>query len=277
MNEFDLQLADGSTLHCYDTGVGPDHTVFWHHGTPNTGPPPVPLFAASEQLGVRWVSYDRPGYGGSSPRPGRDVASAASYVDAVADELGIDRFAVMGHSSGAAHALGCAALLPQRVLGVAGIAALAPFDADALDWFAGMAQSGVDTLRAAAAGRRVKEQHQIDHGDDYDPEFTPADLAALGGSWSWLIEVVRAAGISGPGPAIDDDLANVSPWGFDPAAVAAPVILLHGQRDRVAPPLHSQWLADRCPDSEPRLYPEDGHISVLTHAVDALEWLTTRA
>jgi pimeloyl-ACP methyl ester carboxylesterase len=93
----------GRTLHVYDTGAGDaaGHlAVFWHHGTPNVGAPPEPLFATAARLGIRWVSYDRPGYGGSSTHPGRDVASAADYVSGVADALGIDRFAVMGHSGG---------------------------------------------------------------------------------------------------------------------------------------------------------------------------------
>jgi len=100
--EPDLKLRDGRTLHVYDTGADDDVrlTVFWHHGTPNTGAPPAPLFAASARLGVRWVSYDRPGYGGSASRPRRNVASAATYVASVADAVGIDRFAVMDDSGG---------------------------------------------------------------------------------------------------------------------------------------------------------------------------------
>src|ERR1700710_957740 len=99
--ETELALADGRTLHTYDTGAdgGADRlTVFWHHGTPNIGAPPVPLFPAAARLGIRWVSYDRPGYGGSTPRPDRSIGSAADDVRAVVDHLGIERFAVMGHS-----------------------------------------------------------------------------------------------------------------------------------------------------------------------------------
>jgi pimeloyl-ACP methyl ester carboxylesterase len=117
VTETDLELSDGRTLHVYDTGAdGADGrlAVFWHHGTPNIGAPPEPLFAAAARLGIRWVSYDRPGYGRSTPYPGREVASAAAYVCTIADALGIDRFAVMGHSGGAPHALACAALLPER-------------------------------------------------------------------------------------------------------------------------------------------------------------------
>jgi pimeloyl-ACP methyl ester carboxylesterase len=117
VTETDLALDDGRTLHVYDTGAGDGAAglaVFWHHGTPNTGAPPEPLFAAAAERGIRWVSHDRPGYGGSTPHPGRDVASAAADVATVADALGIDRFAVMGHSSGSPHALACAAVLPGR-------------------------------------------------------------------------------------------------------------------------------------------------------------------
>ncbi|WP_242904863.1 alpha/beta fold hydrolase [Actinomadura terrae] len=278
VSEFDLPLDDDRTLHVYDTGPGGGDalTVFWHHGTPNIGAPPRPLFAASERLNVRWVSYDRPGYGGSTPVQGRDVASAATYVAAVADALGIRRFAVMGHSGGGSHALACGALPQDRVLGVVAIAALAPFDAAGLDWFAGMGDGGAASLRAAAQGREAKERHEA--AAEFDPEmFTPADHAALAAEWSWFDEVVGPAVERGPGGLVDDDLAYVAPWGFDPSEVAVPVLLLHGEQDRIAPAAHARWLARRCPAATARLVPDDGHISVLRSAVPALEWLHARA
>ncbi|MEV8443612.1 alpha/beta fold hydrolase [Actinosynnema sp. NPDC051121] len=275
VTEIDIRLDDGRTLHAYDAGDG-DLPVLWHHGTPNIGAPPVPLFPAAERLGIRWVSYDRPGYGGSTPLPGRDIASAATCTAAVADALGLDRFAVFGHSGGGPHALAAGALLPGRVLGVVSVAGLAPRDADGLDWFAGMAASGVASLRAAEAGRAVKERFEAS-SVVYDPEFTEADLAALNGDWSWFGEVVGPAVQAGPAALIDDDLAYVNAWGFDPADVTAPVLLLHGGRDRVVPSSHGEWLADRCPTAELRLSPDDGHLSIVTSAPAALEWLRERA
>ncbi|MCS0604367.1 alpha/beta hydrolase [Streptomyces sp. LP11] len=278
MRERDLVLDDGRRLHVYDTGAGDADgrpVVLWQHGTPNIGAPPAPLFPASDRLGIRWVSYDRPGYGGSTSRPGRDVASAAGDAAAVADALGVRRFAVMGHSGGGPHALACGALLPDRVLAVVSVAGLAPFDADGLDWFAGMSESGTASLRAAAAGRAAKEAHEA--AAVYGPEmFTAADHAALAGPWSWFAEVVGPAVESGPGGLIDDDLAYVAPWGFDPARITAPVLLAHGGRDRVVPCAHGRWLARRCPGAELRLGPEDGHISVLREGAAALDWLAGR-
>lgn len=275
--ELDVALGGGGVLHAYDTG-GPGHPVLWHHGTPNTGHPPAPLFAVAERLGLRLVGYDRPGYGGSTPSPDRPVSSAATYAVAVGAALGLERFAVLGHSGGGPHALACAALLPDRVSAVVSVASLAPYDGDGfdgLDYTAGMCASGVAALSAAAAGREVKEAHDAAHGADYDPEFTDTDLAAFGGPWGWLGSVVRAAAASGPAPAIDDDLAYVRPWGFDVAAVTAPVLLLQGGRDRIVPPAHATWLAAHLTGAELREYPDDGHISVLTHGDDALAWLAT--
>jgi pimeloyl-ACP methyl ester carboxylesterase len=280
VRETDLQLGGGRTLHVYDTGEGGADerlTVFWHHGTPNIGAPPEPLFEDTARLGIRWVSYDRPGYGGSSPHRARDVASAGAYVSGVADALGIERFAVMGHSGGGSHALACGALLPERVLGVVSVAGLAPFDAEGLDWFAGMAVSGEASLRAAAEGRATKERYEAMADEDADPGFVPADLAALEGEWSWFIGVVRPAMENGPGGLIDDDLAYVAPWGVDPARVNAPTLLLHGGRDRIVPSSHGKWLARRCPSAELRLCPEDGHISVLNSGAAALDWLCEHA
>jgi len=258
----------------YDTGVKDNHslTVFWHHGTPNIGPPPEPLFPVSAELGIRWVSYDRPGYGGSTRDPGRDIASAAAYVAAVADELSIDRFAVMGHSGGGPHALACGALLPARVLGAVSMSGLAPYGAERLDWFAGMSAAGVASLRAAAAGRQAKEAYEASPPAG-DLGFTDADEAALSGAWSWLIDVVRPAIAGGPEGLIDDDLAAVAPWGFNPQQIMGPVLFLHGGEDRVVPSSHSGWLASRCPSAELRLFPRDGHVSVLHAGAAALGWL----
>ncbi|MFJ6570501.1 alpha/beta fold hydrolase [Streptomyces sp. NPDC091292] len=273
VREFDVELSDGRTLRVHDSGGGEGLVVFWHHGTPNIGSPPAPLFPFSSRLGIRWISYDRPGYGGSTARPGRDVASVAGDAGAVADALGVERFAVMGHSGGGPHALACGALLPERVVAVVAVAGLAPFGADGLDWFAGMSASGVAGLRAAAAGREAKEAYEASAA--YDPEmFTPADHAALAGPWSWFGDVVGPALASGPGGLIDDDLAYVTPWGFDPGQVTAPVLLLHGGQDRIASVAHARWLADRCPSAELRVSPPDGHISVLEGAESALTWLT---
>jgi pimeloyl-ACP methyl ester carboxylesterase len=279
VKQTELALDDGRVLRVYEAppeGAGERLVVFWLHGTPNLGSPPEPLLPAAARLGVRWLSYDRPGYGGSTPDPGRNVASAAADVSAIADALGIGQFAVMGHSGGGPHALGCGALLPERVLGVVCGSALAPFDATGLDWFAGMAAAGAAELRTAAEGREALERFYATL--EFDPEqFTPADHAALAGEWAWLATVAGQA-FEGPMDGmVDDELAYVRPWGFAPGPIRPPVLFLHGEQDRMVPSSHGVWLARQTPGAPLWLGPDDGHVSVLSRAAAALEWLVHEA
>lgn len=277
LTETDLRLPDGRTLHCYDTGSGDgaDLVVVYHHGTPNVGPPPAPLVEAPEARGIRWISYDRPGYGGSTRHPGRSVATTVADDLAVADALGVERFAAFGHSSGAVLALAAAASLGDRVLGALCGAALAPLTAEGIDWFAGMHAGGERELRAAVTGREALEAELA--RSEFDPAmFTDGDLRALETDWAWLNGVASHGLDAGPGGMVDDDLALVADWGIDLAAVTAPVILLHGDADRIAPVAHARWLADRVPGAELVIRPGDGHISVLHGAADALARLRER-
>jgi pimeloyl-ACP methyl ester carboxylesterase len=278
VTEADLELSDGRTLHYYDTREDESDAraaVFWHHGTPNVGSPPEPLFAAAAENGLRWVSYDRPAYGGSSPNPGRDMASAAADVTAIADALGIGRFAVLGHSGGGPHALACGALSPEGVIAVVSVSAPAPVDAEGLDWFAGWSRSGVAEQRAALAGRAALEAYLP--SAEFDPEtFTPGDQSALEGRWSWLAGVVGQAMEQGDAGMVDDLLAGARAWGFAPADITVPVLILHGTADRMVPSAHGEWLAAHCPTAQLRLAPGDGHITVLDSAPAALEWLRDR-
>jgi pimeloyl-ACP methyl ester carboxylesterase len=271
IEETDIRLRDGRTLHVYDTGNDAALTVFWHHGTPQIGTPPDPFLA--DRRDVRWVGYDRPAYGASTRQPGRTIASAAGDVAAIADALGIDRFAVVGHSGGSAHALAAAALLPDRVVRAVCMAALAPADAEGLDWFAGMAAAGAAELRAAADGEHTLGALLASTEFD-ETQFTPTDHAALAGAWSFLGRSAQRATRDGPAGMIDDDVAYVRPWGFDVAQVRAPVLYVHGDADRVAPPAHSRWLAEHGSATELWIRPGDGHLSVLDCYTDALTWLT---
>lgn len=303
VTEVDIRTSDGRILHAYDTcadrnadrnadrsadriadgnadrpaGAGPATAVFWLHGSPNVGSPPEPLFEAAEANGLSWVSYDRPGYGGSAPNDGRRVSSAAADVAAVADALGIDRFAVLGHSGGGPHALACAALLPERVIAAVSVSAPAPFDADGLDWFAGWSPGIAAENRAATAGRAALQAHWAEaEQEDMSAFFTEDDLAALEGRWSWLVEVVRQAMEQEGDGFLEDTLAAVQPWGFEPDAIRVPVLIVHGAADKMVPAAHGAWIASRCPTAESRVVPDAGHITVLDSAPEALGWLAAR-
>jgi pimeloyl-ACP methyl ester carboxylesterase len=123
--DHDLQLADGRVLRYQIAGTAHGHAVFLLHGALGSRLVHNSLSAAASDAGIRLVSYDRPGYGGSTPHPGRTVATAADDITAIADQLGVDRLAVWGQSGGGPFALACAALLPDRVATAAAVAPLA--------------------------------------------------------------------------------------------------------------------------------------------------------
>ncbi|WP_020660582.1 alpha/beta fold hydrolase [Amycolatopsis benzoatilytica] len=262
----DLTLTDGRTLRVHDSGAE-GFPVIWHHGTPQSGRLLGPVAEAATARGFRVVSYGRPGYGGSTPNPGRTVGSAADDVRQLADALGLSRFATMGASSGGTHALACAAAMPDRVTAVVGLGAVAPFSEE-YDWYAGMADDS--SLRAAREGRDIRLKHGESHEFD-ESSFIAADWAALSGPWSAL---GRDAGSAGDVTAeAEDDLALTTPWGVDLAAVKAPVLLAHGAADRVIPVSHSHWLLKTLPNATLWLHPKDGHISVLNALPTAFDWL----
>ena len=125
-----VATPDGRTLTVYELGDPSGPAVLVHHGTPGDGLPFAPWVQDAVRRGIRLLSYDRPGYGASTAHHGRRIADAAEDAAAIADALGIGRFATWGISGGAPHALACAALLPERVVAAASLAALAPFDAE---------------------------------------------------------------------------------------------------------------------------------------------------
>ncbi len=106
------------------------------------------------------------------------------------------------------------------------------------------------------------------------PHSTPRDFA---GAWSWLAAVAGQAIEGGAGGMVDDDLAYVAPWGFDPGQVSPPVLFLHGGQDRIVPSSHGKWLARHTRSAELRLRPDDGHISVLNSGATAMDWLREHA
>jgi pimeloyl-ACP methyl ester carboxylesterase len=262
--ERDLVLGE-RTVHAYDTGPtgrADELVVFWHGGTPNIGAPPEPFFPVSEPLGIRWIGADRPGYGGSTADPATSLASVADDAARVADLFGVGTFAALGHSGGGPRALVCAALLPDRVRAAVSVSSPAPWPADGLDWFAGMAAGPQRELAAAAEGRAALQA--VLAADEFDPSsFLPADYAALEGSWSWFNGIVEAAGRNGEEGFLLDDLAAMTDWGQDLARITVPVLVAHGAADAMVPASHGVWLAEHVPAAELLLVPGAGHISVL--------------
>ena len=285
-----LRLDDGRNLTIYDVGDPHGPAIVFHHGTPSSGRPFPPHVRLAEELGFRLVSYDRAGYGESTRRAGRSVADVAEDVAAVADALGFDRFATWGISGGGPHALACAALLGDRVTALATIASVGPADAPDLEFTAGMAEANVAEFGLARQGeevlRRALEAEApglagatlAEMAAAFAPFCSDVDYAAVTGELGpHLLDGFRTGLSRGVDGWLDDDLAFARPWGFEPAGVRAPVLLVQGRRDLMVPYEHGVWLARRLPDCEPRLFEEEGHLTpFVSRAGELHEWLLER-
>lgn len=256
----------GLDVHTSHDDIAGREVMLWHHGSPQTGAILEPVRAAAVAHGLAVVSVARPAYAGSPRVPGRRVVDVARGLRPVLEGLGVASVVSVGASGGGPHALACAAVMPQLVRAVVTLASPAPF-VDEPWWFAGMQAPG--GLRAAAVGE--DDRRRFAATDEFDPaQFVDADYAALQGEWASLGADAGAADADGPDGLIDDDLAFTRPWGFAPAEVAASVLLVQGERDRVIPPAHARALAAVLPRATLELHPDDGHVSVLRHLGAAL-------
>jgi pimeloyl-ACP methyl ester carboxylesterase len=149
---FELRLSDGRSLDVEVSGPDGATPLVVHHGTPGERSQYPPFAAAAAAKGLRYVSYSRPGYGGSSRQPGRAVADWAADTAAILAHLSADRCYTVGASGGGPHALACAALSADRVLACATVAGVGPFGAEGLDFLQGMGRENHEEFGAALAG-----------------------------------------------------------------------------------------------------------------------------
>ena len=273
-----VRATDGRQLEALVAGPPGGLTIVLHNGTPAGLMAAPAIVAAAAERGLRLVLYARPGYEGSTPDPGRRVASAAADLAAVLDGLGGGEFVTVGWSGGGPHALACAALLPGRCLAAASMAGVAPYGADGLDWVAGMGEENVAEFSAAKAGaealtgflepaaRELAAVTATDVAAGLGNLVSAADKAAVDGEFAdYLAASFRAAVAGGVAGWRDDDLAFVSDWGFTmaDAGVGAPVAVWQGDQDLMVPWSHGQWLAAHIPGARAHLLPGEGHLTLV--------------
>jgi pimeloyl-ACP methyl ester carboxylesterase len=280
-----VEVATGRSVEVLTGGPPDGLTLVFHSGTPAGLVAFTPLIDAAATRGLRTVLYARPGYGGSDPQPGRQVADAAVDVAAILDRLDAESFVTAGWSGGGPHALASAALLPERCLAVATIAGVAPYAAAGLDWLAGMAADNVAEYAAAAAGESAITSLLLTFADllaqisaeevgvSLRELASPVDQAALTGEYAaYLAESFRAALSSGIAGWRDDDLAFVRDWGVSLAELgsAVPVSIWQGDQDAMVPFAHGRWLASQIPLARAHLLSGEGHLTLGVTRIGAI-------
>jgi pimeloyl-ACP methyl ester carboxylesterase len=289
VNELDVALRDGRTLHVYDHGPADGRLVVQHHGTPGSGLAYPPDVGQATERGLRAITYDRAGYGGSTPSPGRSVADVVPDIEDVLDALGVEQYVSVGGSGGCPHSFACGAL-SERCLAAAAIAAPTPYPADGLDWLAGMGDANVEEFEAALQGPAALEpllEHEAEDLLGSTPEqikqvwesvLPPVDAAVLTGERAAHVKLsfehALAQGIAGWR---DDDLAFTKPWGFELAEIRVPTLLWQGAQDLMVPVGHARWLSERIPGVEAHISEEDGHLSIVVGRLGEIyDWLAER-
>jgi len=276
-----LVLSDGRALEVLTAGAADGIPVVFHHGTPFAAVPYDPAAQSVAARGARLVSWSRPGYAGSSSRPGRCVADVAADAREVLDFLRHDHFVTMGWSGGGPHALACAALMPERCDAATVIAGVAPHDAAGLDFLDGMGPENVEEFGLAAAGGTpfldflARESAHLttlsgpDMAQALGGLVSDVDKAALTGAFAdFMARALAAAGSGSIAGWHDDDMAFLGDWGFDLDAVRCPVAIWQGSEDRMVPYAHGVWLASHVPGARPHLLPDEGHVSLCVGAFD---------
>ena len=281
---------DGRTWMVRQSGDLDGRPVVYFHGTPSSRLEPAFADAAAAELGVRLVCFDRPGYGGSTAaRFG--LASVAASTGAIADRLGLDRFATLGQSGGGPFALACAAALGDRVTRVGVTSGAIPFqrvpgalerldDADTAatallpespDAAAAGFAHGFAGLREGLQGRDAPVLAALrNRSSGRDNEILEWPGVAPG-----LLRSLRESMVAGPSGGGWDNVAWIGEWDVDLADVRRPVDLWYGGEDGRHPPGDAEWLADHLPDATLHLAPEEGHLLVIEHVEEILTTLTT--
>lgn len=273
-----------------DAGAPGGSPVVYFHGTPGCRLDVSFGEGLAEGLGVRVISFDRPGYGRSDPAS-YSLSRVAQDAATIADSLRLGQFAVLGWSGGGAFALAAAAVLAERVTRVGVAGGDAPFqqmpgaldkldenDRLALSFLPGeparaaeqFLAAGQDLIKGMMSVRDDERAPWIDWmWGDTDPEVV-CDPAMRRN----LFVLFREALHQGPRGMAWDNVAYVGPWDIDLDAVRCPVHLWYGDRDQMAPPANGQWLADHLPDADLVIYRGEGHLVPMRHWEEILRALT---
>ncbi len=265
--------------------------VVFHNGTPCSRLLPEWWDAPARERGLRLISIDRAGDGNAPAEPDRSLRRVAESTAELTDKLGVDRFAVIGVSGGGPYALACGAFLPERVVAVISGAGSSGFDT-AIDG-AGFDPEELELTREQAL-RPTPEGRQA-LARFYDPEVENLRSADVDGFMSavgedpatatpeqrataaYVLHAIQEGLRPGRDGWLDDGLAMVRPWGFEPADVRQPVAVWHSEDDRMVAIEHGRRLAAAIPNAEPFLVDGLGHGGVCCRQeVPMFDWIVSK-
>jgi pimeloyl-ACP methyl ester carboxylesterase len=280
-----LELRDGRKMAWRWWGDPDGRPLLRIQGTPASRLYRNPDSSVQRDLGVRYLMIDRPGYGGSTRKPGRGIADVADDLDAVLEAHGIDRIPAMGTSGGGPHVLGLAARHPDRVSAVTVVVGGTPLEPDEVEQLVGVnaqgyaaAEKGWDALHELLV--QVRERLLGAEGMAGVLSDAPASDRALMADPAWqrieresLAETLK----QGAEGWTDESMAMHHKWDFDPAEVKTSVTWWHGDDDKNAPITAARRVVAQLPRVDLRIWHEEGHFASLVHDKEIVQELLSRA
>jgi pimeloyl-ACP methyl ester carboxylesterase len=280
-------LPDGRRLGWSSAGPEDGVPVLYLHGAIGTSVKRTPeLDAVIAELGVRYISVSRPGFGRSDPSPGRRITDFPADVERLVDRLRIGRFAIVGVSAGGPYAIACARALPERAAATAAVSSLSPLCPPHTGrWMPAHLRFPLRTLvrrpeltqRAAARVMGSLERHPRALAQIVALGATKADRGVIGrvDTATAAVESFLATAALGVGGMIDDYVTCCGAWGFDLREVSGEVHVWHGELDRFVPVGHARALAAALPRCRASFHAEEGHFFFRRRLADVIGALVT--
>lgn len=277
-----VRLPDGRRL-CYaGFGAAGGNSLLYCHGFPTSRLEAVLFDAAARRLNLQVIAPDRPGYGRSDFLAGRRIGDWASDMEALADHLGWQRFAVLGVSGGAPYAMACGERLGGRVSRLGLVCPLGQLcSAEAT---LGMGLLAAQAIRFAREGPFLAGWIYVHLVGPLMRRYPMPALSLLTGAApqadrqvlrdpairQMLAGSVEEAFRQGGKGAAHDLYLYTRPWDIDPGAIKAETHLWHGEADRTAPVAMGRQLAALIPGCHAIFYPEEGHFSLPIRHAEAI-------
>lgn len=280
-----IRLPDGRLLGYREFGDPQGVPVFFFHGIPGSRCSAAPVGERAREHGVRIIGVDRPGMGLSTFKPRRTFLDWPADIAALAEELRLRRFSIVGVSGGAAYVAACALRMPHRIAQASIVSGMGPMETrGATRGMRGMTRRR--RMEIALARRAPHLTMWLGRGTirkDADPrladvvammieEMAPADRQLL--VQPEIAEAVRCdfseAFRQGSQGVIWDLILYARPWGFRLEDIPIDVHVWHGDEDVTVPIAFGQALATTIPRSRPRFFRGEGHMMAITYAEDLL-------
>lgn len=279
-----IQLKNGRKLGFAVYGPVSGAPVFLFHGIPGSRVLRHPDDSIVEELGIRLIAPDRPGFGLSGFVKGRRVPDWPADVTALADVLGIRNFAVLGISGGGPYACVCAARLPERVTAAALVSSVSPVVTPEMlaemrvanrfgylvgrwaPWFLWHPLFRMYYADAARKPEKLAKNHAADPRADHEVFTEPAVREMFVHNYS---EAFR----QGTRGAAWDTWVLAREWGFDLAEIRKPVFLWQGEDDVTVAPSMGRYLAHEIRNCRAHFLPGEGHLVFVSHWREVLSTL----